>query len=57
MVDIPIGVYTSLGFVNSAAFIGKGIQSFAEKPDVNTTTSVETTVKSTTGDIDETRTI
>jgi len=32
MIDIPLGVYTALGVSNGIAFIGKGVQSFAERP-------------------------
>jgi hypothetical protein len=42
MVDIPTGVYTALAICNGVAFIGKGIQSFAERPTANTQTQTFT---------------
>lgn len=32
LVDIPEGVYITYGIANGVAFLGKGIQSFAERP-------------------------
>jgi len=32
LVDIPEGVYTAYGLANGVAFLGKGMQSFAERP-------------------------
>lgn len=34
LVDIPVGVYTTYGIANGVAFAGKGIQAFAERPQV-----------------------
>lgn len=48
--DIPMGVVTALGFVNSAAFLGQVGQKFAERPTVGTTTTTETASKTVTGD-------
>ena len=50
MVDIPAGVYTALAICNGVAFIGKGIQSFAERPTANTQTQTftQSSTKSTT---------
>lgn len=48
--DIPPGVCTAYLAANGVAFAGKGIQSFAERPQVNTqvSTSFQTTTKATT---------
>ena len=32
LADIPEGVYITYGIANGVAFMGKGIQSFAERP-------------------------
>ena len=44
--DIPVGVYTFAGLV----IAGKTVGMFAEKPDVNTTTTFESATKTTTGE-------
>lgn len=48
--DIPMGVVTALGFVNSAAFFGNIGQKFAERPTVGTTTTIKTASETVTGD-------
>jgi hypothetical protein len=55
LVDIPVGVYTTYGLANGIAFGGKGIQSFAERPQTNSQSTYSTTTKTTTGDQDEDR--
>jgi hypothetical protein len=47
LVNIPEGVYTALAVANGAAFIGKGMQSFAERPQINMQTSTEVRTKTT----------
>lgn len=53
IVNIPDGVGLALAISNGAAFIGKGIQTFAERPQMNTTTQTSVRTSSKTTEIDE----
>jgi hypothetical protein len=43
VVDIPEGVYITYGIANGVAFMGKGVQSFAERSSAGSSSSSSTT--------------
>jgi hypothetical protein len=48
LVDIPEGVYTAYAIANGVAFAGKGVQSFAERPQANSQSTFEQSSSKTT---------